>query len=274
MLPRLPRPAFPRARLLRAGLPLVLLLLGAGRCQEGPTIWLAGDSTMAPKLPEHRPQTGWGEMLGRFVRDGTWRVANHAMNGRSTRTFIDEGRWRVLVDSLRAGDVVVIQFGHNDESVEKIDRYTPPADFQRNLTRMVADVRARGASPVLFTPVYRRRFDKAGVLVDTHGAYPGLVRAVAAAEHVPLVDMHRSSGELLSAMGPDSSAALFLQLAPGASPNYPAGVQDNTHFNPRGALAMARLAAAGLRATGLPVAAHLLPPEAAVDTGTGAARGP
>lgn len=222
------------------------------------TVYLAGDSTMAHKLAEKRPETGWGEMLPLFL-DSTVRVSNHAMNGRSTRTFIAEGRWAAIVDSLHPRDVVVIQFGHNDEAVDKPDRYTPPADFRANLDRMVSDVRGRGAIPILFTPVRRRKFDSAGQLVDTHGEYPDIVRAIADRDHVPLVDMHRSSAALLSRLGPDSSLALFLQVEPGESPNYPAGLHDNTHFRPRGAFEMARLAAAGLRALDLPLSRHVLP---------------
>ena len=241
------------ALLLLAG---CTLLMAAVHAVPRHTIWLAGDSTMAPKLAEKRPETGWGEMLPFFV-DSAFRVSNHALNGRSTRTFLSEGRWQAIVDSLQEGDWVFIQFGHNDESVEKVDRYTPPADFRRNLARMVGDVRAHHANPVLLTPVRRRKYDAAGALVDTHGEYPDLTRAVARELGVPLVDMHRSSGELLSRLGPDSSVALFLQEEPGESPSYPQGVHDNTHFRPRGALEMARLAVMELRALHLPLSDHL-----------------
>jgi lysophospholipase L1-like esterase len=232
-------------------------LLAMARSAADITVYLAGDSTMAPKLPEKRPETGWGEMLPRFLAP-TVHVSNHAMNGRSTRTFIAEGRWQAILDSAHAGDFVFIQFGHNDEAADKPDRYTPPADYRNNLVRMVADVRARGASPILFTPVRRRKFDDAGQLVDTHGEYPDIVRAVAAEQGVPLVDMHRSTAELLSRYGRDSSAVLFLQVEAGESPNYPAGVHDNTHFRPRGATEVARLAAAGLRALHIAAVDRLL----------------
>jgi lysophospholipase L1-like esterase len=226
-----------------------LLLLAAGGLARRPVeVHLAGDSTMAEKRPEKRPETGWGEALQRHFRASKVRVVNHAMNGRSTRTFIGEGRWQALVDSLHRGDWVLVQFGHNDESKEKVDRYTPPDDFRRNLARFVADVRARRANPVLLTPVRRRKFDASGALVDTHGEYPDLVRAVAAEQRVPLLDLHARTGELLVAWGPDSSRRLFLQLPAGANPNYPAGIEDNTHFSPLGAELVAGLVAAELRA--------------------------
>ncbi|MFN2604387.1 MAG: rhamnogalacturonan acetylesterase, partial [Gemmatimonadaceae bacterium] len=190
------------------------------------TIHLAGDSTMAPKLAEKRPETGWGEMLQEFFDTSAVRVENHAVNGRSTRTFISEGRWKAIVDSLRAGDYVFIQFGHNDESQEKTDRYTPPADYRANLIRFVSDARAKGANPVLLTPVMRRKFDKDGNFQDTHGEYPDIVRSVAAEQHVPLIDLHRKTEQLLKLFGPSASTVLFLQLAPGENANYPNGVQD------------------------------------------------
>ena len=149
--------------------------------RPGTTIHLAGDSTMAAKRAEKRPETGWGEALQAHFVAGVVSVDNRARNGRSTRTFISEGLWQELLDDTRAGDVVMIQFGHNDESVNKPDRYTPEADYVRNLARFVADVRARDATPVLLTPVTRREFDADGRLLGTHGHYPELVRALAAA---------------------------------------------------------------------------------------------
>jgi lysophospholipase L1-like esterase len=216
--------------------------------QKSPvTIFLAGDSTMAAKLAEKRPETGWGEMLGRHFKEGTVVVDNRAQNGRSTKTFISEGRWQAIVDALKKGDYVFIQFGHNDESKEKGERYTPPADYRTNLTRFVDEVRAKGANPVLFTPVMRRKFDKDGKFVDTHGEYPDIVRAVAKEKKAPLIDMHRKSESVLVRYGPEDSRKLFLQLKPGENANYPKGIEDNTHFNPAGAEEMAKLAVDGIR---------------------------
>ena len=221
------------------------------------TIWIAGDSTAAQKLPTRRPETGWGEMLGQYFRQDEVRIANRALNGRSTKSFIAEGHWQSLVDSLHAGDYVFIQFGHNDESKDKGDRYTPPDDFKKNLARMVGDVRAKGAKPVLLTPVRRRKFDAQEQLQDTHGDYPDYTRGVAKSLGVPLIDMHASSAEVLQSYGPDSSAKLFLQVEKGENPNYPDGVHDNTHFRPLGAELMARLAVEGIKAVLPELAAHL-----------------
>lgn len=237
---------------------LILLLASQPVCAAaGITVYLAGDSTMAPKLPDKRPETGWGEALQAWFDSDVVTVDNRARNGRSTRTFIGEGRWAAILNDLDKGDYVFIQFGHNDGSENKVDRYTPPTDYRANLRGFVDDVRARGGIPVLLTPVMRRRFDDRGNFYDTHGAYPGIVRNLAREAEVPLLDMHRDSGALLLESGPVASRDLFLILAPGESPNYPDGLDDNTHFSPEGAARMAALAVAELRASGIGLANYL-----------------
>jgi lysophospholipase L1-like esterase len=226
---------------------LVALFCATVAAQEPITIHLAGDSTMAQKLPTKRPETGWGEALQKYFPVDKVRVSNHAANGRSTRTFISENRWQTILDQLKPGDYVFIQFGHNDSSKDKVDRYTPPADYRANLLRFVREVRERKATPVLLTPVMRRRFDKQGAFYDTHGEYPDIVRQVAAEQKVALIDMHRKSEKLLVRYGPEASRKLFLQLKPGENANYPQGVDDNTHFSPEGAEEMAVLAVEGIR---------------------------
>lgn len=245
-----------RIRYLSAAL-VLLVLTGFAARSEPVIIHLAGDSTMAEKLPEKRPETGWGEHLQQHFDPAAVRIENHARNGRSTRTFISEGRWQALVEQLRPGDYVFIQFGHNDQSEDKPDRYTPPADYRANLIRFVTEVRAKEATPVLFTPVMRRRFDSAGAFYDVHGEYPDLVRAVAAEHDVALIDMHRSSERAIREAGVEGSKELFLHLAPGESANYPEGLRDDTHFSPLGAERMARLAVEGIRELKLGLAAHL-----------------
>src|SRR6476620_4900990 len=154
---------------------LALGLVLAATPSKPITIYLAGDSTMAPKEAKARPETGWGERLQQYFDSTRVRIDNRARNGRSSKSFIAEGLWQRIVDSLQAGDYVFIQFGHNDESPDKgPEHYTTPAEYRANLMRMVADVRARNANPVLLTSVSRRKFDKAGKTVDTHGEYPGV----------------------------------------------------------------------------------------------------
>jgi len=223
------------------------------------TIFLAGDSTMAAKQPDKRPETGWGEMLQKHFDERKVQIENHAQNGRSTKSFIAEGRWQALVDKVQKDDVVFVQFGHNDESKDKGERYTPPDDYKKNLVRFVEEVRAKGGVPVLLTPVMRRRFDKDGKFYDTHGEYPDLVRAVAREHEVPMIDMHKLSEGVIVKFGVEGSKKLFLQLQPGENPNYPQGVEDNTHFSPLGAEEMANLAVAGIRNNNLKIKKYLKP---------------
>jgi lysophospholipase L1-like esterase len=230
--------------------------------KEPVTIFLAGDSTMAAKLPEKRPETGWGEMLGQHFKPDKVRIENRAMNGRSTKTFISEGRWKAIVDDLKKGDYVFVQFGHNDSSKDKAERYTPPEDYRKNLVMFIADVRAKGGRPVLLTPVMRRRFDKDGKFYDTHGEYPDIVRAVAKEKNVPLIDMHRKSEAVIVGYGAEDSRKLFLQLKPGENANYPNGIDDNTHFSPLGAEEMAKQVVSGINEKRLKIRKHIrrIPP--------------
>lgn len=227
---------------------IIMLAVTNSFSQKRPiTIYIAGDSTAANKQPDKRPETGWGEMLQKHFDEKQVKVENHAQNGRSTKTFISEGRWQAIVDKLQKGDFVFVQFGHNDESKEKGERYTPPEDFRKNLLRFIDDVRAKKANIVLLTPVMRRKFDKDGNFVDQHPPeYPDSFRFLAKEQHVPLIDMHRKSEAVIKRYGVEGSRALFLQLKPGENANYPNGVEDNTHFVPKGADEMAELVVEGI----------------------------
>jgi lysophospholipase L1-like esterase len=225
--------------------------------QKPITIFLAGDSTMAHKVPERRPETGWGEALQKAFDERQVKIENLAQNGRSSKSFIAENRWQELVARLNKGDYVFIQFGHNDESKDKGDRYSTPEEFRNNLLRFVLEVRERKAVPVLLTPVMRRRFDIQGNFQDTHGEYPDIVRSVAAAQKVALIDMHRKSEQVIKQYGPEDSRKLFLQLKPGENVNFPKGVEDNTHFSPLGADVMAGLVVAEIKQQKLGLAKYL-----------------
>lgn len=229
---------------------ILLFLLTAAQfvgAQTKVTIFLAGDSTCANKTSERRPETGWGEKIQERFDPTKVAVDNRAQNGRSTRTFIEQGHWKLILDSLKPGDWVFIQFGHNDSAKDRPDRYTPPEEFKRNLTRFVDEVRGKKAQVVLMTPVVRRRFDAAGKFVDVHGEYPDLTRAVAAERNVTLIDMHRKTMGVVQGLGVERSKELFLILKPGDSANFPNGVEDNTHFNSTGAAMVAGFAVDGIR---------------------------
>lgn len=225
------------------------LFLGAASV---PRLHLAGDSTMANYKPEN-PQRGWGMVFGaQFIAPGM--VQNHAISGRSTKSFIERGNWEKLVAAVQPGDFVLIQFGHNDEKVELPKTGTDvKTEFPDNLRRMVRDVRARQAVPLLATPVARRKFDREGRLVSTHGAYPDAIRAVARELDVPLLDLERATSTWLQEEGVEASKRFFVGLIPVGNPPKAPAAPDNTHFLEPGAQRVAELAAKEMRALNLPL---------------------
>lgn len=225
---------------------LTICLLFAGvACGRNLHVHLIGDSTCATKeLAKQNPERGWGQLF-RPLFDGSVTVCNHAANGRSTKSFRDEGRWKTVCDGLRPGDYVFIQFGHNDQKQSDSTRYASPVQYAANLRRYVAETRERGAVPVLLTPIVRRRFTD-GVLDDTHGPYAAAVRRVAAETGTVLIDAERLTREWVSRLGDEASTAYYMWVEPGTNPRWPDGRQDNTHLNVRGARTVARMIAARL----------------------------
>jgi len=223
-------------------------------------IFMAGDSTMALKplhkmvydsisgdsIAEPFPERGWGQVLPEFFNDNVV-IEDIAQNGRSSRTFIEQGWWQKIIDNVQKGDFVIIQFGHNDCAEDRPDRYTPPSDYIVNLSRFVDEVRAKGGKPIICTSVVRRRFDKNGVFQDSHGQYVDLARQVAKNKKVPLIDMYEKSKKLLIDLGTEKSIKLFLHVKDGENLNFPGGKTDNTHFREKGAKAMASLFVEGLK---------------------------
>ncbi len=230
--------------------PKPLLDLATAPIANGFTIFLIGDSTMAnkPLIPEN-PERGWGQMLPPYFKAGV-RVENHAMNGRSSKSFRDEGRWQAVEDALKPADWVIIQFGHNDEKDKDSARFTKPfGSFKTNLTQYVLETRAHGANPVLATPTARRKFDEQGKVVDTHGDYVKAVREVAAEQGVPLIDLNRRSDELLRREGPELSKKIYIWVTAEEYPKLPKGRQDDTHFCAYGASRMCDLAVEEIQAS-------------------------
>jgi len=212
---------------------------------DKPRIFLIGDSTIAQKVPSVAPEMGWGMMFQQYVN---LPVQNHAVNGRSTKSFRTLGHWANVYDQLRPGDWVFIQFGHNDSKVSDTTRYAEAkTDYRKNLIRYITESRSKGGKPLLLTPVMRRKFDEKGQFVDQHGDYPSVVKEVAAQQKVPLIDLHASSRDAIVKLGIEDSKKLFLILDKGVSPNYPDGKDDNTHFTGYGADVMASLVAQGIR---------------------------
>lgn len=235
---------------------LSFLTLSFTKTQDKIKIYLIGDSTIAEKARNKFPEMGWGVPFTWFFNENAI-VDNRARNGRSTKSFIEEGLWGKVLDSLKAGDYVLIQFGHNDEVPTKRSA-TTPEQFQNNLRRYVNETRAKKAHPVLITPVARRKFDEAGKIIDTHKDYAQLVKNVANELDVPFIDLNSLSLSLLQDFGDDKSKLLFLHLAEAQNPNYPKGAKDDTHFNELGARYMAELVTRELRKINSPLVQYLV----------------
>lgn len=222
-------------------------------------IWLCGDSTMAIKQTTAFPETGWGMPFVHFW-DSAVQVKNLAKNGRSTKTFINEGLWQQALDGMQAGDYVLIQFGHNDEVKEKVNSYTTPDEYKANLVRYITETRSKNATPILLTPVSRRKFDSTGMQVQTHD-YTSLVKEVAKSTSVLFIDIDTQSQALYQQFGNDQSTNLFLQLKPGEHPNYPDGKIDNTHFSELGARLIAQLVLKNIKNLNTPLNEHIVKPK-------------
>lgn len=238
---------------------LVLLCSSASRPVR---LFMAGDSTMAQKVlsktvtdsvtgqqtEEAFLERGWGMLLPEYLQTDKVIVDNLAQNGRSTRTFIEQGWWNKIITQVEKGDYVIIQFGHNDCAQDKPDRYTSPEAYRDNLIRFVTEVKAKGGNPVICTSIARRKFDKDGTLVDTHGVYPVISREVAAQQHIPLIDMQKLTSEWLRREGVEASKQYFHKIpSDGSSKLYPKGLDDNTHLNEKGARIVAGFFAAEIK---------------------------
>ncbi len=218
------------------------------------TVWTIGDSTMANKKAEVFPETGWCQVFPAFVTENV-EIKNRAMNGRSTKSFIAEGRWKSVLDSLKSRDYVFIQFGHNDEKIQDTTRYTDPfTAYRKNLERFVRETRAKGATPILFTSIVRRKFEN-GFLTDTHANYPLVVRQVAAEMNVPLIDLQMLSAGAVTALGDEASKRIYLWTPP--TDKFPEGRKDDTHLNVEGANLVAKLAVQQLKLLDNPLAKQI-----------------
>lgn len=219
-----------------AGVPLAAAATRAAAAAPGArrTLYIAGDSTAAQKYTAAVPETGWGMALPFFLHRDLL-VDNRAANGRSSKSFIDEGRLAAMLKTIQPGDFLLVQFGHNDEKSEDPTRYTEPwTTYQDCLRQYITGAKARGARPVLATSVERRKFDAAGKALPTHRDYPAAMRALARQEGVALLDIQALSLALWQRLGVEGTKRYF---------NWTATEQDNTHFNPPGGIEVARLVA-------------------------------
>lgn len=211
-------------------------------------IFIAGDSTAAEKTADKRPETGWGEMIHEFFDDRVV-IRNFALNGRSSKSFVDEDHLDRILSEIGAGDFLFVQFAHNDEKDDP-ERHTDAATtYRESLRRYALSARERGAFPVFLSPVTRRSFGADGRIVPTHGDYPDSMCSVAGELSAPFLDLHSLSIAAVNALGPEGSKQVYLWAERGLSVNYPGGVEDNTHFSAHGARMIASLVAEAIRDT-------------------------
>lgn len=223
-------------------------------------VYLIGDSTVADYtleqgyMQKRYPLTGWGQVfqhflqkdslgkLGKLIKSDSALVVDKAKGGRSTRSFFEEGRWKEVLDSLQKNDLVLIQFGHNDAAKDKPERYVDIPGYKAFLKMYVNETRAKGALPILITPVTRNYPWKDGKLGSAHGEYPQAVKEVAETLKVPFIDLTVLSIGFFTTKGQEYvSQNYFMNLDSSRYEAYPKGQKDNTHFQPEGAKAVASL---------------------------------
>ena len=256
-----------------------LLVLTSFTQDKVTTIFIIGDSTAAKKdLSKGSPERGWGMALQQYFDEAYIKVDNHAVNGRSSKSFIDEGRWDKVLALIKPGDYVIIQFGHNDEKAQPERHTDPGSTFDYNLSRYIRETRERGGIPIVMNPVVRRNWGKPSeggepigtsiddealrnttateapllsegsgeVLIDTHGLYAVAPRDVAQRMNCLFVDANKITHDLEQQLGVEGSKKLHMWYKPGEHPALPDGRQDNTHYNEYGAKVVAGLLADAL----------------------------
>lgn len=212
-------------------------------------ILFLGDSIMQYNDCTTYPQFGWAQMFTRFLTPDTVTL-NFAKNGRSTKSFMDEGRFDDVMSKAEAGDLAIVSFAHNDEHTHNPVQYTDSAEggaFRKNLAFMIESLRSKGVLPVLMTPVARREFEEDGKAKNTHTTYPQAVRDVAKALNLPCIDMTALTTAELNARGAEKARRLYMNFDGGEYENFPEGKNDNSHLRSDGAFLVSRLAAKELK---------------------------
>lgn len=266
----------------RTGLAMFLALAtSACTADSRQHVYIAGDSTASQYAPEHAPQAGWGQALAYYLNDDVV-VDNRASSGRSSKSYVDEGRWKDVISDVRDGDIVLISFGHNDARDDSPQRFTrPQGEYRDNLKRFAHDVLNKNAHPVILSPVARRLWESS-VMVETHGLYRANAQIAAREANASFIDLSHRSLTYFEGLGEAPSKRDFLWLQPDAErARFPQGVEDNTHFSELGACGVARVIALALRAlpaTASVVADHVrvdeADPAASIPTANGPAQRP
>lgn len=221
------------------------------------TLHLVGDSTMSDKPMLSYPERGWGQLLPEFLLP-TIAVKNHAANGRSTKRFVDEGRWQVLLSELSRGDYVVIQFGHNDQKQSDPARYADAeVAYPTYLEGFISDVNNKGAHVLIASSICRRHFDERGQLKRTLTEYALAAKKVAEKNAVPFVPMNSVTCEFLESIGEVKSNDYFIKVPSDLYARYPEGKTDNTHLNVVGAAKVAQLFVREIKTSGHPLSQYI-----------------
>ena len=195
-------------------------------------LFLLGDSTCADKKRDARPETGWGEAFSDYLAPD-WIVVNCAFNGYSTASCLRSGTFSSVLLSLKEGDAVIIQFGHNDQKSD--ERGTDPwGSYIANLVYMASRIREKKAEVYFVTSVPRRIFFS-GRVKDTHGDYIAAMKAAGHQAGVPVIDITIPLMEDLLLLGDEESRKYYMNFEKGIYPNYIEGKEDNTHLRPEGA---------------------------------------
>jgi lysophospholipase L1-like esterase len=219
------------------------------------SVFIVGDSTASYYSADRAPRAGWGQVLQTFFTDDIL-IVNEAASGRSSKSFIDEGRLKKVRNEIKQDDYLLIQFGHND--AKKDERYAEPYTTYKSFLQQYIDVaKKKGAQPILITPVQRRSFHEDGYLVDTHNDYPLAMLELGKQTNSPVIDLGVKSKELFQELGIDKTKEIFLWLEPGEHTNYPDGVQDNTHFSEKGATEVAKLIVEGIQKLKIPLQKYI-----------------
>lgn len=256
-------------------IPIICLSLGIlftafDKSKTRTTVYLIGDSTMADYANNYEegkdymktryPVTGWGQVFQQFlVKDSLKQinkliktdsvfVDDRARGGRSTRTFFQEGRWRAVYENLKKDDLVLMQFGHNDAAEDKPERYVNIEGYKEFLRLFIEQTRAKGAKPIILTPVARNFPWKNGELQNIHGLYDQAVKDIAKEQNVMLIDLNQKSMQFFTKKGqPYVTENYFMNFPAGLYEAYPNGQKDNTHFQTKGAVEVARLVFEGMK---------------------------
>lgn len=207
-----------------------------------PSVFLAGNSTVVDQ--DNEPWCGWGQMLPRFLKPAI-AVANYAESGEAGNSFISAKRFAKILSQMKEGDYLMIEFGHNDQK-QKGENRGPYTSYKESLKYMIDETRRKGATPVLITPMHRRRFDDNNRVINTLGEYPDAMRQLAEEEDVMLIDLNNMSKVLYEAWGPEESKKAFVHYPAGTFPGQTETLEDNTHFNAYGGYQLCKCVLKGL----------------------------